>query len=338
MPKQLTLEEIGSMAGVSRATVSRVVNNYPHVSQEVRERVQQVINQTGYQPNLAARSLASNRSNILGLIIPNVMSDIFADPYYSMLIQGIAEACYSRDYTLSLFLLHTKKEEERTLQRVLGTGFIDGLLLTADPSDSQLSQQIARKQKPFVQIGRPQLSNEISYVDVDNTRGAYTAVMHLLQLGYKRIALIGSNENTAGEDRSRGYRHALQEYGYDWRSELVAIGDFSEQWGNEAMHRLLTQQPDAVFTASDRTALGAIRAIHEAGLRIPDDIAVVGFDDLESSQTTNPPLTTVRQPVRRSGQLAAEMLVNIVTNGADPVRHLILPTELIVRRSCGAMR
>lgn len=337
MPKQLTLEEIGTMAGVSRATVSRVINNYPHISPEVRERVQRIIDQTGYQPNLAARSLASNRTNIVGLIVPHTTQDIFSDLYYSVLIKGISEACYAQDYTLSLFLLHTKEEEARTLQRILGTGVIDGLLLTADPSDSRLSDLIASKQKPFVQIGRPQNDDNISYIDVDNIGGARLAVSHLLRRGRTRVALVGSNENTAGEDRTLGYFRALQHHGCVRRDELVAIGNFTEESGYASMKKLLPHKPDAVFAVSDQAAIGAMHAIQDSGLRIPEDIAIVGFDDIELAQTTTPSLTTVRQPIQRTGKLAGEALLDILAHGSDQVLRMVLPTELIVRSSCGAL-
>ncbi len=337
MPKQLTLEKIGKLAGVSRATVSRVVNDYPHISPEIRERVQRIIDQTGYQPNLAARTLASTRSNIIGLVIPHVMDDIFSDPYYSILIQGIAETCCARDYTLSLFLLHTKEEENRTMQRILGTGFVDGLLLTADPSDSHLSQQIASKGKPFVQIGRPQVDDRISYVDVDNVKGAYNAVTHLIRQGRERIALIGSHANTAGDDRTLGYRKALEEHGIPWRDELVAVGSFSQKWGYQGMWQLLPQQPDAVFAASDLAALGAMQAMREAGVCIPEDIAIVGYDDIAAAQISEPALTTIRQPIRQTGELAAELLIDLAANDSEEVKRIILPTELIVRHSCGAL-
>ena len=334
MPKQLTLEEIGKMAGVSRATVSRVVNNYPHISPEVRERVQRVIDRTGYQPNLAARTLASSKSRIVGLLIPHFMQDTVVDPYYSVLQQGIAEACHTSDYTLATFLLHTT-EEDLTLQRIIGTGFVDGLMITLDPTDGPMLQQLLRRDLPLVYIGRPRQPDAVSYVDIDNVRGAYLATAHLIQQGYTKIAFIGRGVNTTCEDRLQGYRQALLEHGLAWDDTLVIEGDFSVNSGYEGMKKLLPLRPEAVFAVNDRSAIGAMNAVQDAGLRVPEDIALVGFDDINISETVTPALTTIRQPIKESGRIAAETLVSILEDGVKPVQH-VLPVELIIRKSCGA--
>jgi LacI family transcriptional regulator len=337
MGKQLTLEAIGKMAGVSRATVSRVINNYPHISPEVRERVQRVIDETGYRPNLAARTLASSRSHIIGMLIPYFVEDAFTDPYYPELAQGVTEICYAHDYTLSLFLLHAY-EDDRTLERILGTGFVDGLIITLDPNVGQLAQLLDRGGVPFVHVGRPPIEDSINYVDVDNVGGAYTAVKHLIQQGYERIAFIGRGINTTCEDRLAGYRQALADYDRPWIDELVVDGDFTITRGYEAMNELLPLHPDAVFAVNDRSAIGALDALNDAGLRVPEDVALVGFDDIAPAQRTNPSLSTIRQPIRQCGTAAAEILLDILSTGAHPVRRQILPTELVIRHSCGALR
>lgn len=336
--KKLTLDEIGKLAGVSRATVSRVVNNFPNINQEVRERVQRVIEETGYQPNLAARSLASKTSNIIGLFVPSVVQFIFADPYLSALIPGISQACNANEYTLALFLFHSEEEEQKQFKRILGFGMIDGLIITDDRRDREFMPQLLDRDIPFVLMGRPAAHAEkINFVDSDNRAGAYLGVKHLIRLGYQRIGMISTTMNTAAEDRTEGYRQALVEQGLPFNPDLIIEGDFTEASGYRAMQRLLSQNPDSVFVASDTMAIGALHALHDAKLRIPEDIAVVSFDDLPTAAVANPPLTTVRQPIRRTGSLAVETLLDVIETGKDPVRHIFLPTELVIRSSCGAM-
>lgn len=334
--KNLTLEKIAQLAGVSPATVSRVVNNYPHIRPEVRERVQKIITQTGFQPNMIARSLASDRSGIIGLVIPNSPRMVFADPYFASLIQGITQATNRSNLTLSLFLFHSKEEETRTIQSILTTGLLDGVIITADRKEDSFVPKFAERGLPFVLIGRPESHMEMNYVDTDNVAGGYLATEHLLKLGHRRIATIGSDQNTAGDDRCTGYRKALENYQIELDPRLIAFGDFSVESGYNAMKKLLQEKPDAVFVASDTMALGALRAIRDAKLRVPDDIALVGFDDLPPALQADPPLTTIRHPIEQSGKLAVEMLSTILNEKDAPSRRTILPGKLIIRASCGA--
>jgi len=337
--KKLTLEEVAKLAGVSRATVSRVVNNPERVSPKYRERVLKVIKETGYQPNQAARILASRRSNIIGLIIPSRADLIFTDPYFAALITGISRACNAHDYTLTLFVFHSQKEQEQVYQRALGTGLLDGLIVTADKINDPLIPQIIARKIPAVYVGRPLDKTNINFVDVDNVAGAYMAVSHLIRLGYKRIATItGPMSSTTSIDRHEGYVKALTERNRPIDDALIACGDFTRDSGYTSMRRLLPHQPDAVFVATDTMALGAMQAIQEANLTIPDDIAIVGFDDLPPAVIADPPLTTIRQPVNQNGMLAVETLIDLLETGSDSPCHTILPTELIVRATCGAMK
>lgn len=336
MPK-LTLDEIGRRAGVSRATVSRVINGYPHIRPEIRERVQKIIDQTGFQPNHIARSLASRTSNIIGLFVPNVVEFIFGDPYLSALIPGIARACNTHEYTLALFLYDPREEGQRQFRRILSSSMVEGLIITADCSDTEFMPQLLANDIPFVLMGRPsKFSQEVNFVDADNVGGAYQGVKHLLQLGYRRIALISNKLNTAAEDRTEGYQRALHEWGITPDAELMVEGDFTERGGYIPMQQLIAHHPEAVFVASDTMAVGALRAIQEAGLHVPDDIALVSFDDLSTAATTTPPLTTVHQSPQAHGALAVETLIDIVKHGTTPVRHVVMPTELVIRASCGA--
>ena len=336
---RLTLVEIGKLAGVSRSTVSRVINNHPNISPDVRERVQRIIAETGYQPNSAARSLASKQSRVLGLVIPSVLSTAFSDPYYSRLIQGISHACNENDYTISLYLFQTDEEEQRMVERIASRQMVDGLIITSDSSRNSIIPLFQQYDIPFVQIGRPcdDDGENISYVDVDNLAGGYLATSHLIRLGRKRIAHISTVKNSAGFDREAGYRRALKERGVQIDEALIEVAEFNEDSAYHAMKKLLAHAPDAVFIQSDTMSRGAIRAIQNAGLRIPEDVALVSFDDLPFAMSFDIPLTTIRQPIFRMGGVAIDTLIDLIKTSLTPARHIVLPVELVIRTSCGAV-
>lgn len=333
---KLTLEKIGELAGVSRSTVSRVINHQASVKPEVRERVLAVVNETGYQPDPAARSLASHRSGIIGLIIPQRAQTLFTDPYFAHLIQGISQACNTHDYILSLFMFHSDEDEEKFRPRISRKQLFDGVIVTASQIVDPLVSQLIANKVPFVLNGRHD-DPSVNFVDADSLQGAYTAVKHLIGLGHRRIATItGPMTNLAAVDRKQGYLNALQEHGYPLDERLITTGNYSEAGGFEAMHRLLPQRPDAVFVASDTMALGAIRALHSVGMTVPAEVAVVGFDDMPSAATFSPPLTTIAQPIQRIGRVAVETLIDILQTNLEPARRIVIPTHLVVRDSCGA--
>jgi LacI family transcriptional regulator len=334
---KFTLEQVAELAGVSRSTVSRVVNEQPGVRADVRRRVRQVIEETGYRPNIAARALASNHSGIIGLVVPHGASRLFADPYFPRLVHGITLACNEHDVSLSLFLFHDDDDESRLTKRIANASLFDGMIMASSHVEDPLIPHLIANEVPLVLIGRPDNYPELSFVDVDNVNGAYAATAHLLRLGYLRVAHIsGPLTMVAGQDRLEGYRKALGERGRAFDNSLVVEGDFSEAGGYVAMQRLLAARPDAVFVGSDQMALGAWRALREAGLQVPHDVALVGYDDLLPSSSMRPRLTTIRQPVARIGREAVNVLLDVIENGPVPARRVIFDTELVIRESCGA--
>jgi LacI family transcriptional regulator len=334
----LTLEDIARQAGVSRSTVSRVVNEYPNVSEDVRSRVLEVIQKTGFHPNAAARTLASQHSWTLGMVLPQSVSQFFTDPYYPHLTKGIAQACNDHNYTLALFLVASKEDEKKIFTRVTRKGLLDGVLVqSGHHGDQQIIGHLIDAEMPQVVIGRPFRSDNVSYVDVDNVNAAYNGVTHLIRLGYKRIGTItGPAKSTVGLDRMAGYTKALKERGLGIDESLIVDGDFTEAGGYYAMQKLLHSKPDAVFTASDIMAIGAMRAVREKGLNVPGDIAFVGFDDLPIASISDAQLTTIRQPVVQMGVRSVELLIDLIENGIQPPRHIIMDTQLVIRESCGA--
>lgn len=333
----LTLEDIARQAGVSRATVSRVLNGDEHVRESTRNRVLEVLQQYNFQPNLAARGLAAGRTNVIGLVIPAGLSALFADPYFPILIQGATSVCNLRDYSLMLWLAEPEYER-RTIRKILHGGLLDGVIVSSSLMDDPIVQALYESKMPFILVGRhPTL--DVNYVDVDNVAGGREATLHLIRLGHKRIATItGPLNMIAGYDRLEGYRQALEQRGLPYDPGLVAEGDFTEEGGYAAMQKLLPLRPTAVFVASDAMAEGALRAIRQAGLRVPQDIALVGYDDTPVASRTTPPLTTIRQPIARMGAVAVETLLDLIGASKQHRHHILLPVELVIRASCGTLR
>jgi LacI family transcriptional regulator len=332
----LTLEQIATIAGVSRATVSRVINTDPNVSEKTRARVMRVIQEFNFQPNRAARSLAGGRAGVISLVIPVGVGTIFAEPFFSLLIQGVTSESNSRDVSTMLWLAEPGYER-RMITKILYNGLVDGLIISSTTSDDPLIEAICRSHMPFVIVGRYPCQDELNYVDSDNLNGALQAVEHLLGLGYQRIATISGPQNTAvGLDRYQGYVQTLHQHGMPVLPELVVESNFTDQGGYTAMQQLLPQHPDAVFVASDWMALGAMRALREVGVRVPEDIALVGFDDIPLASQTMPPLTTIRQQILQMGALASQVLLDLLDNPGSHPLHKVLPTELVVRASSGA--
>ncbi len=335
-----TLEEVAARAGVSRATVSRVVNGSPKVSPDVRRAVEAAVSELGYIPNRAARSLVTRRSGSVGVVITEPTGRLFSDPFFPRLLRGISGSLTARDLQLVLLMPSTPSETERTGDYLTG-GHVDGILLVSLHGADPLPDRLANAGVPFVVGGRPLRTPAASFVDVDNRGGARSAVEHLLAAGRRVVATItGPTDMGAGVDRLAGYREALADAGIAADPTLEAAGDFTQESGTAAMERLLAARPDidAVFAASDLMAAGAMAALDTANRRIPQDVAVVGYDDSPVASSVRPRLTSVRQPIEEMGHEMARLLVDAV-EGADPVqRRVILATELIRRASSAGRR
>lgn len=334
--KRLNLEEIGRRAGVSRSTVSRVVNGEPNVSADAAKRVEAVISETGYRPHAAARSLASNRTGVFGLVIPSAVETLFDDPYFGRLILGASGATNTLGNTLALFLFDNETDDSSIPQRVVNPGLVDGVIVTATHMHDPLIDHLRGADMPFVVVGRADGGSAPYSVDADNRGGARMAALHLAGLGYRRIGVIAPPSNTAaGVDRRNGFLEGMADAGLSVEDRLVE-GNWTEATGQRAMETLLERDVDAVFAASDRMAVGALRAISDAGLTCPDDIAVVSFDGILPADQTNPRLTTIKQPVNEVGDRAVRLLRDVVDGVATRPESVVYPTELVVRESCGA--
>jgi DNA-binding LacI/PurR family transcriptional regulator len=330
-----TLEEVASLAGVGRGTASRVINGSDQVSEVSRAAVLQAIDDLGYVPNRAARSLVTRLTDVVALVVSESEERVFGEPFFGQIVRGVSGALAGTQRQLLLTMAHRAHDRGR-LDNYLSRQHVDGVLLLSLHGDDPLPGQLEARGVPAVLGGRPSQPSALHFVDADNAGGAGQAVAHLVSTGRRRIATIsGPQDMVAGLERLEGYRTALAEAGLPFDPALVVQGDFSEQSGWAATETLLQQAPDldAVFTASDPMAAGAIRSLTEHGRRIPADVAVVGFDDSPSSRFITPRLTTVHQPVEAMGAAMMHLLNDLIADAAGPHEDIVLDTHLVVRDS-----
>ncbi len=333
-----TLEQVAHLANVSRATVSRVVNGDRRVGEPSRIAVEAAVRQLGYIPNRAARSLVTRRSQSIAVVIPEPTGQVFGDPFFPRVLRGISDALAEEELQLVLVMPQGRADEQR-VERYLAAGHSDGVLLVSLHGSDPLPQDLQRRGIPVVVGGRPPGSG-ITYVDVDNRGGAGAAVRHLVDLGRRRIATIaGPQDMPPGADRLAGYHETLAAGGSSADDRLIEVADFTLEGGRAAMERLLDHAPDldAVFAASDLMALGAIGVLEASGRSIPDDVALIGFDDSPLAASALPPLSSVRQPIEEMGREMTRLLIHSVRHAGDPPRRVILDTDLVVRRSSSPM-
>ena len=329
--RQPTLDEVAERAGVSRSAASRVINKAPHVSRATRAAVEKAIQEMGYLPNRTARALATQQTGIVALAVSHDAPELFADPFFAQVIVGVSAALEDTELHLVLCLASSGRGRSR-LTNLLRTRGVDGIMLMALRGDDPLAHIVRQAGVPAVYGGRPLNFEPQWYVDSDNLGGARLATEHLIGLGRTRIVTItGQICTDVGEARHRGYREAmimagLTPYG-------MSEGDFTEAGGAAAMRILLDRHPDldAVFAANDNMAAGALRVLAEAGRSVPAEVAVVGFDDLDIAERTDPPLTTVHQSIQALGGEMTRMLIDVIA-GRDRA-SLILPTSLVLRGS-----
>lgn len=327
----VTIEEVAAAAGVSRSTVSRVVNGSTAVSPEALQAVKRAIAELNYVPNRAARSLASHRTHAVALIVPEDTTRFFGDPFFASIVSGINARLSRSDYVLNLFIASDDPGDKTT--GYVRSGAVDGAIVVSHHTSDTFIDRIASV-VPVVYGGRPiRLREEDYYVDVDNVRGGYDATMHLIERGRSRIATItGPLDMPASIDRLQGYREALAAAGLP--EGPIADGNFTADGGADAMRQILEagERPDAVFVASDLMARGALAALAAAGVHVPDDVAVIGFDDSPVATSVTPQLTTVRQPSFAQGEQMASVLLDLLA-GRQPRHATMLETELVIRES-----
>jgi len=332
---------VAARAGVGRGTVSRVINGSPRVSEATRAAVEAAVAELGYVPNTAARALAANRTDAIALVVPEPETRFFTEPYFSDMLRGVGAALSDTEMQLLLIFAGSDRERQR-LAQYLAAHRVDGVLLVSVHADDPLPDMLSQLEIPAVISGPRSADETLTSVDSDNYGGARQAVEHLIGRGRRTVAHITGRLDVYGAQRRvDGYRDALREAGHEVDELLIEPGDFSEGGGRRAMEALLERRPDldAVFAASDVTAAGARQVLREAGRRIPDDVALVGYDDSAIARHMEPPLTSVRQPIEEMGRAMTDLLLREIADRRPSAtrelerRQMVLATELVERAS-----
>ncbi|HWV24643.1 MAG TPA: LacI family DNA-binding transcriptional regulator [Thermomicrobiales bacterium] len=335
----MNLRDIAQLSGVSRSTVSRVINDDPRVSDEVRARVKAIIEREGYHPHAAARALATRRSGVFGLVIPQALGSLFGDPWFPRFTQGCLDA--AREIGVTLMLLMEPADDPvavgKLIDRLVVTRHIDGLVLAASMRDDMMISALAELGFPYMLVGRPRDEGR-NFVDVRNREASADATRHLLGHGRTRPAMIaGPDYMISASDRRAGFEDAVCEAGFDLADVPIRQVDFSQREAyNEALALLgRPDRPDAIFAASDAMAFGVLQAARKLGIRVPEDLGLMGFDGFEPDRIWYWELSTVRQPAHGIGYTAVTRLNDIVNHRTQGPEHVWLETELVVRHSCG---
>lgn len=332
---KITIMDVAAEAGVSFGTVSRVINNDVHVRPETRERVLQAMERLGFVANRQARSLAGGKTNGIGLLVPDLGTG-----YIGEIIRGIDAELTLQGLDLILYTTHRTASKEATYVANLARGMVDGLLLVLPRNPADYVGTLTRQNFPFVLIDHQGTGKDCPAVGATNWQGAFDATEHLIKLGHQRIGFItGSMDLGCAQDRLAGYRAALRTYHIPVADELIYEGTFFQPDGHTGASALLDlpNPPTVIFASNDVMAMGAMDAIRNRGLRIPDDVSVVGFDDIPQASMVRPALTTIQQPLEKMGRVATQMLLDLLEHPERKVQRIELPTKLIVRDSCRSL-
>jgi len=329
-----TIRRVADRAGVSIATVSRAVADPAAVSEELLRRVQEAARALNYRPSRAARLLRGATSQAVGVVIPDL-----ENPFFTAVVRGIDAALQAAGYTLLLGNSDEDAERERNMLAMLRAEGVAGIIFVPINAARDAYREVLAPPLHTVAVDRSPVNLRPDLVTVDNADGTRRGVAHLVALGHREIALLGGPlRHSTATQRERGYEQGLQDAGLPVRPDFIYRADFREGGGYDGMKALLAlpSRPTAVFVANNLMALGAFRALHEAGVRIPQELALVGFDDMPWATSLNPPLTAVSQPSQEIGSAAADLLLDRIARPDRAIRHLILETTLVVRASCGA--
>jgi LacI family transcriptional regulator len=332
--KELTIRDIAKMANVSHMTVSRVLNNDPKVREITKQRILKLVEKYNFKPDARARNLVLKRSNLLGLIVPDIRN-----PFYSELSRGIEDKANSSNYNVIFCSTDGKPGRIENYVNLMRDTGVDGLIFATSQHSDPVIEKLIEERFPLICVSRKLRGENFNYVVVDNFRGAYEMTKHLVHIGYRKIAIIsGPSTVSTGLDRLRGYKKALTDHNIDLIPDYIIQGPFEKVTGYEgAIHLLkMKDKPEAIFSGSDYIAMGVIDAVSEHGLDIPKDIAVVGFDDTQFASNKRIMLTTVSQGQYRMGNLAVQILIDVLNKkGRDYTHKVVLEPKIIIRESCG---
>lgn len=332
---KITIADIAKKAKVSKMTVSRVLSGKGPVKQETHDRIKKIIDEMGYQPNWMARSLASNRSMILGVIIPKI-EHMFLDNYIAQILSGVTDVALQNDYRIMLCPIEPVPNQDSEYLSVARSRLLDGMILLKTKVEDPNINVLADSGFPFVLINHKKYSKNINFVDSKNIQGAKMAVQHLYEKGHREIAFIaGSMDETNARDRLKGFREAMAESGLNCPDEWIVYGDFDKDTAYRESEKIFlsSKRPTAIFCSDDYMAIGIMDRIKQNGLKIPEDIAVIGFDDIELADYVKPTLTTIRQPIYELGKMGAQILLKLIDDMKNGPVHKLLNVELVERDS-----
>ncbi len=325
------MKQVAERARVSTTTVSHVINNTRVVSEDARERVLAVIQELRYIPSAVARSLKNDRTHTLGMMIPNN-----SNPYFAEIIQSLEDACFELGYNIILCNSYDDPKKQAAYIRVLMEKRIDGLILVSSGSDEELTRLLADEGIPKVLVDRELDGVSADFIEADHEDGGYQATQYLISLGHRHIACVAGPQNIlASAARIKGYQRALREAGLNFNPDYLIYADFTSLGGFNAFQHLLAlpARPSAIFASNDLMAIGGICAANQVGIRIPDDLSVLGYDDIALASFSTPPLTTIAQPKQAIGRLTAEVLIDRIKHPDVSLRRELIKSKLVVRAS-----
>ncbi|MEH7335003.1 LacI family DNA-binding transcriptional regulator [Neobacillus drentensis] len=334
----VTIRDVAKLADVAPSTVSRVIANHSRISEATKRKVKKAMEQLGYHPNQNARSLASQSTQTIGLVMPSSGDVVFQNPFFSMVLQGISEGSHKNKYAMYLTTGKSDVETFEAVIRMVQGKRVDGLILLNSKVEDKLISYLRRRDFPFVVIGKPfKDAEEITHVDNDNVRAMREATEYLIDYGHRKIAFIGGSlELMVTVDRLDGYKQALNKANIPIKNEYILHGEFLREGGQEAVSELmaLEQRPTSLVVVDDLMALGVLSTLDELGVKVPEEISVVSFNNVLLSEMSKPPLTSMDINIFDLGYQATRSLIEIIENRAEPTKRIIIPHKLVERQSC----
>ncbi|WP_423409672.1 LacI family DNA-binding transcriptional regulator [Heyndrickxia sp. MSNUG] len=335
----VTIKDVAKVANVAPSTVSRVIANSPRISEKTKERVREVMDQLGYHPNFIARSLASQSTRAIGLVMPSSTDVVFQNPFFPTVLSGLSEGAHSKQYALHMTTGKTEDEIFDGVVAMVQGGRVDGVVLLYSKVEDRVIAYLRERDFPFVVIGKPFKDDEnISYVDNDNFKAGKEVTEHLIQLGHDRIGFIGGNlDLVVTVERLLGYEKALRNSGISLIDEYIVNDEFLRESGQDAVKVLLSLEkpPTAMVVADDLMALGVLNKLDELGISVPDDISIVSFNNVLIAEMARPPLTSVDINIFDLGYQATKSLIQKIENPGEPIKRIIVPFKIVPRFSCG---
>lgn len=332
----VTIKDVAKKAGVSPSTVSRVLSNHPRISKETSERVKRIMEELGYHSNIMARSLVSNKTNTLGMILPRPAEELLQNHFFAENIRGLTTQASRNGYDILMTAGSTEQDEVEAVTRLVKGRRVDGIILLQSRRNDPLIAFLKKEGFPFVLIGRSPDDDSVPCVDNDNVQAAYDATLHLISQGHERIGFVSGPANLiVSQDRLEGYQKALAEHGLPARPEWIVEGEFLQESGYRAMSFImnLPERPTALVVIDDIVTFGILRGLTELGFRVPDDLSLVSFNNIALSELSSPPLSTIDIGIYQLGYMASQMLIRVIEGEPLQTSRLIVPHRLIVRES-----